>query len=185
MKKCVSLTHNNRANSIHASLRQLLALGLSKSSSAEPQKITRTVKFKIYTLVKPELVAPLNRHFDAFDEFRRKVLSDLENWWDKDRDSFTQMVRSNTKEKYEKKSSCYAWLYKKFLTGAELKPELSRDAANAMLDNLAGGLKSFLTRRDTVSAEIQDRFEKNRNEWDTELALVAKERNLKLPKPAL
>ncbi|MGA2279946.1 MAG: hypothetical protein ABSG80_06550 [Verrucomicrobiota bacterium] len=110
------------------------------------------------------------------------MLADLESWWDKDPESFTRMVKSNTKTKYEEKSSCYAWLYKRFLTGAELPPELSRDAANAMLDNLAGSLKSFLTRRATVSLEIEKRYEQNKGEWEKELSLMAKEKNLKLPK---
>jgi len=172
-----------RPDSIHASLRHLLELGLSKTGSSEPQKITRTVKFKVHTLARPELVAPLNQHFNAFDEFRHKVLADLESWWDKAPDSFTRMVKSSTKAKYEEKSSCYAWLYRKYLTGAELPTELSRDAANAMLDNLAGSLKSFLTRRATVSLEIKKRYEQNREEWEKELSLVAKEKNLTLPKP--
>jgi transposase len=168
--------------STHAALRRLLALGLSKSDSAKPQKITRTVKFKINTLACPELVAPLNEHFNAFDKFREQVLSELENWWEKDPDSFTSMVKSSTKEKYEEKSSCYAWLYKKFLTGAELPLELSRDAANAMLDNLGGSLKSFLTRRATVSQKIEEDYEGNKKSWETDLTLVANEKNLKLPK---
>lgn len=172
----------NGINSIHNSLRRLLDIGLSKSASAEPQKITRTVKFKIHTLARPELVAPLNRHFDAFDEFRRKVLTELETFWDKDPEAFIRMVKCSTKERYEEKSSCYAWLYTRFLKGAKLRPELSRDAANAMLDNLAGGLKSFLTRRTTVSAEIKKRYDQNADDWKTELSVIAKDRTLTLPK---
>jgi len=181
MKTRASLSGRKPSNSIHGSLRQLLALGLSKSSSAEPQKITRTVKFKIHTLAQPELIAPLNKHFNAFDEFRHKVLADLESRWDKDPDASTRMVKSSTKAKFEDKSSCYAWLYTHFLTGAKLPPELSRDAANAMLDSLAGSLKSFLTRRATVSVEIKQRYERNRQEWEGELATYAKDKNLKLP----
>jgi transposase len=176
-----NMSKETRKNSTHASLRQLLELGLSKSSSAKPQKITRTVKFKIHTLARPELVAPLNKHFNAFDQFREKVLAELETWWDSDPDNFTRMVKSSTKLKFEEKSSCYAWLYKKFLTGAELPQELLNKPANAMLDNLSGSLKSFLTRRATVSLEIKKRYEQNQEEWKKELNLVATEKNLKLP----
>jgi transposase len=174
----------NGTNSTHASLRRLLEMGLSKSGSTEPQKITRTVKFKVHTRARPELVSPLNAHFNAFDDFRHKVLTDLEKWWDKDQEAFTRMVKSTTKEKYEEKSSCYAWLYTNFLTGAELPTQLSRDAANAMLDNLAGGLKSFLTRRATVSVEIKKRHDQNQGEWQKELVEIANDKTLKLPKAA-
>jgi transposase len=170
-----------RRDSTHASLRQLLELGLSRSGSAEPQKITGTVKFKVDTPARPELIAPLNKHFDAFDEFRHHVLAELETWWDKEPESFKRMVKSSTKVKFEEKSSCYAWLYKKFLTGVGLPAELSHDAANAMLDNLAGSLKSFLTRRATVSLEIKKRYDQKNEEWGEKLHVVAKEKNLTLP----
>ncbi len=84
MKKRASSDGNNRANSIHASLRQLLALGLSKSSSAEPQKITRTVKVKIQRKkglelneTDRELHQTLTRHFNAVEKFRQSVLDEL------------------------------------------------------------------------------------------------------------
>jgi hypothetical protein len=64
-------------NSIHKSIRSLLTLGLSRSASACPQTITRTVKFKINTVVQPELTPILNRHFDAFKQFRRKALDEV------------------------------------------------------------------------------------------------------------
>lgn len=177
----MKMTETNGVGSIHSSVRRLLDLGLGASDSAEPQKITRTVKLKIHTLAEPQLVAPLNCHFNAFDQFRQKVLADLEAMWNKDPDAFMRMVKCKGKAKYEDKGSCYAWLYTHFLKGTELPAELSRDAANAMLDNLAGGLKSFLTRRATVSVEIQQRYERNKSEWENELATVAKDRNLKLP----
>lgn len=176
------MSDESPTSSTHASLRELLKLGLSSSSSVEPQKITRTAKFKIHTLARPELIAPLNRHFDAFDEFRHKVLTELEAFWDRDPDAFIRMVKSSPKERYEEKSSCYAWLYTHFLKGAGLPVDLSRDAANAMLDNLAGGLKSFLTRRATVSVEIQKRHDQNQAEWEKDLAETAADKNLKLPK---
>jgi len=172
---------SDRTGSIHSSLRRLLGLGLTASDSAKPQTITRTLKLKIHTLAAPQLAAPLNRHFNAFDQFRQKVLAELESWWDKDPDAFTHMVRSSGKAKYEEKTSCYAWLYTHFLKGVELPPELSRDAANAMLDNLAGSLKSYLTRRTNVTVVIGQRYVRNREEWEGELATIAKEKNLQLP----
>ncbi|HMC26410.1 MAG TPA: hypothetical protein VKM56_01310, partial [Verrucomicrobiae bacterium] len=84
-------------NSTHKSLRNLLDLGLSKSDSASPQTITRTLKFKIDTLTRPDLVPLLNRHFDVFEQFRRKVLDDLAGWWMKNPDSFQKMVKCSTK----------------------------------------------------------------------------------------
>jgi transposase len=170
-----------REDSTHASLRRLLELGLSKSGSAEPQTITRTVKFKIQTVTRPELIAPLNRHFNAFDEFRHKVLKDLKSWWDKDPDAFTQMVKCSKSKPFEKKPSCYGWLSTHFLTGKKLPPELMSKAAGALLDSLSGGLKSFLTRRATVSVEIKKRYDDNLLEWEKELATYAKDKNLKLP----
>jgi len=84
MKTDVSSDGKSRVNSIHASLRQLLALGLSKSSSAEPQKITRTVKVKIQRKknlelheTDPELHQTLTRHFNAVEKFRQTVLDEL------------------------------------------------------------------------------------------------------------
>src|SRR2546429_2454025 len=142
-----------KRSSIHASVRQLLKLGLGGSDSAEPQTITRTLKFKINTDIRLELIPVLNRHFDASEKFRRKVLDELEAWWNKDQDSFQTTVHCSADEKYEEKSSCYAWLYTHFLKGADLSSDLSRDAANGMLDSLSGGLKSFLTRRTNVTTE--------------------------------
>jgi hypothetical protein len=102
------MTETIEMDSIHSSLRRLLSLGLGASDSAEPQEITRTVKFKIHTLAAPQLVTPLNRHFDAFDKFRKKVLAELEGSWDRDPDGFTHMVKCSTKARFEEKSSCYA-----------------------------------------------------------------------------
>jgi hypothetical protein len=170
-----------RSNSIHASLRQLLELGLSKSSSAEPQKITRTAKFKINTDIRPDLVPVLNRHFDAFEKFRRKVLDELEARWNKDQKSFQAMVQCSAKEPYQKKSSCYAWLDTHFITEAKAVLDLPRKPATSLLYNLSGGLKGFLTRRETVTEDIQKRFNDNLREWNGDLSQLASD--LKAPLP--
>ena len=171
----------NRSNSIHASLRQLLALGLSKSSSAEPQRITRTVKFKINTDIRPDLIPVLNRHFDFFEKFRRKVLAELEALWNKDQKSFQAMVQCSAKKPYQKKTSCYAWLDTHFITEAKESLDLPRKPATSLLYNLSGGLKSFLTRRETVAEDIQKRFNDNLREWNGDLSQLASD--LKAPLP--
>jgi len=170
-----------KRSSIHAAVRSLLGLGLKRKASATPQRITRSVKFKINTLEHPEIASVLNPHFDAFNAFRQEVLSELETFWKKDPESFIRMVKSSARAKWENKSSCYAWLYRRFLTGAVARPGLSRDAANAMLDNLAGNLKSFLTRRATVTEDIRSRYESNRREWQSELAEAARDKGVELP----
>uniref|UniRef100_A0ABF7PQ71 dLesCas12e n=1 Tax=Lentisphaerota TaxID=256845 RepID=A0ABF7PQ71_9BACT len=171
------------STSIHASLRHLLQLGLKRSEAAIPQTITRTAKFKINTAIKPGLIPLLNAQFDAVEGFRRKVLGELEAWWNEDPEAFQKMVKCSMKMKFQGKSSCYAWLYTHFLKGATLAQGLSRDAANSLLDNMGGGLKSFLTRRAHVAEEIRKRYDQNLGDWDDGLKDLAAEHGLELPPP--
>jgi len=170
-------------NSIHKSVRSLLSLGLSRSASASPQTITRTVKFKINTDIRPELIPVLNRHFDAFEKFRRKVLDELEAWWNKKPDDFTSMVRATAKERFQDKSSCYGWLYRHFLSGKDLPAGLTREAANSVLWSLKGGLKSFLTRRENVAKELEENYTTNANLWNESIIRIIRDHKLDKPTP--
>ena len=166
---------------IHQSTRTLLGLGLTRSESAAPQTITRTAKFKINTDLRPALIPLLNRHFDAFDAFRAKVMEDLESWWNRDPVSFEKMVHCGAREPYQDKTSCFAWLYRRYLTGMDLPADLSTKAAFALLDSLAGGLKSFLTRRKNVTAEIKQKHDANLKDWTGPLQEIARDQSEPLP----
>jgi hypothetical protein len=173
----------SQSTSTHASLRQLLELGLCKSSSAEPQKITRTVKLKVRTDGNFELHQTLNQHFNAVEKFRRTVLDELESWWDKKPDNFSDMVRASAKERYEDKSSCYGWLYTHFLSNVKLPAGLNREAANSVLWSLQGGLKSFLTRRENVAMELEEVYTANTRLWNEGITRIIRDHNLSEPTP--
>jgi hypothetical protein len=142
-------------NSVRKSVRLLRDFALSCSSDKPPGEITRTLKLKVDIESSPELGRNLNRLFNAFEEFRKNVLDELEERWNDDPEAFTKMVKATTSKPYKEKTTCFGWLSTRFLTGAELNENLPRKAAFALLYSLSGGLKSFLTRRTNVSKDIQ------------------------------
>ena len=152
-------------NSVRKSVRLLRDFGLSLNGSASPVAVTRTVKLKVDTESSPAFKHKLNAFFDDFEQYRIEVMAKLEDFWDSDPEGFTQMVKSSGAKPYQSKSSCYGWMRTKYLTGATLPTELSLTAADALLNSLSGNLKSFLTRRKTVSEEIKKSVKSNSSEY--------------------
>ncbi len=190
MKTYAPLDGKNRTTSIHASLRQLLALGLSKSSSADPQKITRTVKIKIQRKknlelheTDRELHQTLTRHFNAVEKFRQAVLDELETWWNKKPDDFTSMVQANAKERFQEKSSCFGWLSTHFVSGKEFPAEMTPGLARSVLWSLQGGLKSFLTRRGNVAKDLEENYKANTKLWNGGITRIIRDHKLDKPTP--
>ena len=163
-------------NSVRKSVRLLKDYGLSFNGSASPVPVTRTVKLKVDTATSPAFKRNLNGLFDAFEEYRIEVMGKLEDFWDDAPDSFIQMVKSSGSKPFEKKSSCYGWMRTKYLTGATLPEGLSLTAADALLNSLSGNLKSFLTRRKTVSDEIKKTVKNNALEYK-KLSLIASDQD--------
>ncbi len=168
-------------NSIHKSIRSLLSLGLSRSDSASPQTITRTVKFKINMDAKPEILSVLHGHFDAFEKFRRIVLGELETWWSRDPADFTRAIRCSAKEPYDGKKRAFGVLSTRFVTGRSLPDGLMNKGAQALVDSLGSNMKSFLSRRESVAEDIQKRFHDNLDEWNNGLRDLAQEKSVDLP----
>jgi hypothetical protein len=186
----------NTLPSVRAAVRQLRDLGLSADSTKEPQKITRTAKFKVgrairhedgsvHTVLEIPLRDALNRHFDAYTGFRSRVLRDLEAWRLRDEASFRAMVQSKASERYQEKSSCFNWLQTHYVTGqdGDAFAGLSAADARAMLNTLAGGLKSFLTRRENVAEDHKAVIQANAELWTGKIAELIETHSLQHTAP--
>ena len=169
--------------SIHQSLLALRQYALAHPTQSSPGSITRTLKVKVDTgsdRKASSLHFRLNRLFDANQSLLRSILIELQSIWERNRAEFIAIVGATKDKPVDECISLETWLQRKFLTGKEPPEGLTRPMAKAIIGGVAGNMKSFLTRRETVSKEMESVLGTNLRLWEKEIPLICRESGVSL-----